>query len=323
MSGPEITPTPIEVNLNVEIDANGTINVLGTPAPVVNNVIVAGQMLPVRALYDASGFSRNSEGGAENGLFEFWEPSTDIGSRSATLAKVAGDFQLLTKKFVKDLQVVLENTFDCSAATPFDAPIYDGANASAYDTQADFGRVALSTYAHYLFGHMAATSAITNDQTFMNRMLSKNLAGDYTSSSAVYKYATASAVEGDASGVSWVSPTIGAASDADLARLLVGAILAKNDAAILAIVDQVIGQDASRARDQDNNELTPDVRQILKFIPGDVIYMRIKLVTPDVVVGAGQQVSEATLEAKYTETIFTLKITLTDDAGVAYPTQEA
>jgi hypothetical protein len=85
------------------------------------------------------------------------------------------------------------------------------------------------------------------------------------------------------------------------------------------IARQVIGQDASRAMDQDNNVPAPDVRQALKFIAGDIIYMNIKLKQPTVTVGAGQNVLKATLDGKFplaNETIYTLKITLGEDPVV-------
>lgn len=302
---------PVVVNLDVEIDANGTLEVFGQQPLALDNIIYAGVQLPVRALYDASGYSRDVSGGAENGLFEFWEPSSAIGTRAATMAAVRGDYTLLTKKFIRDLQAVLEGSFDCSQASPFTN--YAGA---AYTTQEDFGRVALSTYAHYLFGHIEATAAITNDTPFMNKMLSKT---PYTDVNAAYKHALAADVAGSADGSEWTG--IGSESDAELAKELVGAVVTKNPSAVLAIVEQVLGQDASRAMDQDNNELPTDVRQLLKFIPGDIIYMSIRLQTPVVTVSNGQLVNNTTLENKF-EALgvkYNLRIELTGDSGFDYP----
>jgi hypothetical protein len=299
--------TPVVVNLDVLVDANGTINVFGQAPPSVSNVVVANVTLPVNALYDVSGTSNS---GVTNSLFEFWEPSDAIGTKAATKGTGARDYSKMTKKFVRDLQAIFEGSFDCSGASPFNAGAYTG-NAN-YTTQADFGRLALSAYSHYLFGHVAATAAITNDQAFMDSMLSK--------SGGAYKYAAASDVAGNVNGSEWVAPTIGTSSDADVARLLAGAVLTKNDAAILSIVEQVIGQDASRAMDQDNNALAPDVRQPLKFIAGDVIYMNVRLTTPNVTLSnASQQVAAATLQGKYTtQENYTIKITLEDKAGFSY-----
>ena len=80
---------------------------------------------------------------------------------------------------------------------------------------------------------------------------------------------------------------------------------------VKAIAEQVLGQDASRAMDEDNNEVTVDKKQALKFIAGDIIYMNIKLQKPDVVVGSGQKVVDGSVEDKFAvEENYTLKITL-------------
>ena len=48
------------------------------------------------------------------------------------------------------------------------------------------------------------------------------------------------------------------------------------------IVNQVIGQDANRAKDQDNNAILPGVRQKLLFAAGDTVYMTINVKYPTV-----------------------------------------
>jgi hypothetical protein len=73
--------------------------------------------------------------------------------------------------------------------------------------------------------------------------------------------------------------------------------------------------------DADNNKLTVDSWQALKFIKDDVIYMNIKLKQPEVSIvyntagqTSGQKVSESTLEDKYTSAVsYALKITLSDE----------
>jgi hypothetical protein len=64
---------------------------------------------------------------------------------------------------------------------------------------------------------------------------------------------------------------------------------------------------------QDNSKDSPDTRQSLKFIAGDIIFMNIKLKQPTVTIGTGQQVSSTTLSAKFgtaAEISYSLKITL-------------
>jgi hypothetical protein len=104
----------------------------------------------------------------------------------------------------------------------------------------------------------------------------------------------------------------GTNANANLANLLVQKIALKDVAGATLIANQVLGQDASRAMDEDNNAISPEGKQALKFIAGDVIYMNIQLQKPDVVLGhTAQQVSKATLEDKFaTDQNYTLRITL-------------
>lgn len=327
---------PVEVNFNVLVEANGEINVFSQGIdPSVTNPIIAAVNLPVNALYDASGASYTS--GVVNSLFEFWEPEDAgaLGERRASLctslhpdAVGPRDYTKMSKKLVRDLQTVLEGPFDCSGVGLFADNKYVG--NTNYTTQPNFGRLALSTYAHYLFGHVAATAAITNDVPFMNAMLSKL---PLNSTSAAYKYAATVDVSDSNTGFDWHN--IGTASDADLARLLAGAILRKGldsngdveyeSTAILDIVQQVLGQDTSRAMDQDNNQPAPNVRQPLKFIPGDVIYVKITLTPPVVNVNLEQmtnpqQVASGDLSGKYSNVTYTIKITLTAPGGAEFET---
>jgi hypothetical protein len=240
---------PVVVNLNVEIDASGQIEVFGQAAPTVDNVVVADVTLPAADLYDLSGAAA---------MFEFWEPSDALGTMKATLAgkvdaaypdAAAADYTALTATLATDLNAIIVGDMDASGAKPFDA--YAAGGVTQYYVHESFGRLALSSYAHYLFGHVAATAAITNDADFIEKM---NGIGE---------------------------------GNADIAQKLVDAITGKDDEAILSIVQQVIGQDASRAMDQDNNQLAPGVRHSLKFIAGDKIYVNVRLRAPEVIVSGG------------------------------------
>jgi hypothetical protein len=323
---------PVTVNFNVEIAGDSNLTVFGEAAPVVTNVIVAETELPVNALYDAVN---------KKGLIELWEPSTapdDIYAQLANTdssAQPGGEnltdaYKVTLRQLAKGLQRLLCNRFDCSAAAPFAEAKYAG--IVEYTTQRDFGRVALGCFAHYMFGHVDATSAITNDTQFVKSMLSidsdaaaisEDAAQGPVDRYAAYKAATVAAIEGDYS--AWAAAA-GSAADADLARRLVAAVVNKgiangqlvvshvsaNDAASIAnIVRQVVGQDASRLMDEDNAERTKNVHRLLRFYAGDVIYMNIKLNRPSVSVGSGQGILGSTLEANYTsEQNYTLKITL-------------
>jgi hypothetical protein len=135
---------------------------------------------------------------------------------------------------------------------------------------------------------------------------------------------------------SWTNQT-GSMSDANLARRLVAAVVTKgltgttlkvskvNDPAITADVDkkkelawivaQVVGQDATRLMNEDNTERTRDIHQLLRFYPGDIIYMNIKLNMPTVTIGQGQHpgITQSSLEGSYQqEQNYTLKIILSE-----------
>ncbi len=324
MSAP--TPVPIAINFNVEIDASGNLNVFNAAAPVVTNVIVAEHTLPVTALYDASGNS---------GLLELWEPSDAQGDIKVQLANtdksasgglnMTGHYNVAAQQIAQGLEAILCREFDCSAASPFS----NYTSNVEYYKQRDFGRVALATYAHYLFGHVDATAAITNDKAFVEGMLSLSDKGDSEVASeraGAYHAAKLAAITGD-DVRTWSIASNG--TDANLAIRLVKAIVQKglsdttatavptvssvNDAntTLGYIVGQVVGQDASRLMDYDNSQRTLDQHIHVRFIAGDVIYMNIRLRAPLVNVGAtNQQVLGTTLQNMYSEESFTLKITL-------------
>ena len=325
----------VEVNLNVLIDASGNLDVFNAAKPTVGNVIVAEKTLPVTALYDAANTV---------GLLELWEPSDSQGDIKVQLANtnqtsegglnLAGKYETSSKRLADGFEALLCDKFDCSGASPFSGYT----TRVEYYKQRDFGRVALATYAHYMFGHVDATAAITNDKAFVEGILSTNgTAGDDESAGgAAARYAgwAASSKKSsiDANPVKdWSTASSG--TDANLALRLVKAIVAKGvdasgnpttslvssatagDTACLAnIVSQVVGQDASRLMNADNSQRTRDQHILLRFYAGDVIYVNIKLKTPTVNIGTSpspQQVSATTLTSLYTtEENFTLKITL-------------
>jgi len=172
------------------------------------------------------------------------------------------------------LHNIIKGGLDAKDAAPFSEAQYSSdAHYTHYD---NFGELALGAMAHYLFGHVAATAAITNDTAFLTYMNAKN-------------------------------PANGAA----IASKLKDAIISMSDSEALAIVEQVLGQDADRAKDQDNNELAPDQKQNLAWMAGDIIYLQVKLKEPTVTVSvgaAGQKSAPSSTDV--TEQIYNLKITL-------------
>jgi hypothetical protein len=316
----------VTVNLNVNVDASGDIQVFGSDKDGYANKIIAIETLPVNALYDEALNTTDNKGA---GLIEFWEPSSDLGNIHVKLAN-SSDFNInniasyegTAKVLARGLQKVLVDKLDCTAASPFnDDTKYGGLNADYYRKIDGFGRVALGAYAHYLFGHIAATAAITNDETFMASMLSLN------STNGVKDGGQAGDRYNDWDKKSDVDTKLVAnwngsqsAEDANLAVALVKAIIDKGIGAankvttatrdtttrqassstvgfgtdtLANIVAQVIGQDASRAMGQDNNALDPEVHQVLRFYPGDKIVVSITLNGPNVTVLSGQQATPA------------------------------
>lgn len=342
--------TPVEVNLNVEIDAQGEIQILSEAFPTVSNVVVATETLPASALYDP-------DNGAA--LFEFWEDA-DINGLKARLASsaiggdglssFAGFYDKAAKRLASGLEKALCGEMNASAgavagpsgtktfaAVPFNDPKYASAEAN-YKVES-FGRLALASYAHYMLGHVQATAAITNDKEFMKGMLSlasvDNVGADKTVAQRFADYAYAATV-GDAgqSCHDWALAGAGAGTkaDADLARRLVRKIVDSNydvaasgdakfvvsdnsttmsSALAAAIVKQVLGTDANRAVNNDNSKYSPEKHGLLKFFAGDVIYVNIKLKTPDVVVSNNQQVADTAIEGRYaTEQSYTIRLVL-------------
>jgi hypothetical protein len=321
--------SPIEVNFNVLIDASGNLEVFNAAKPVVANVLVAERTLPVTALYDEANNA---------GLLELWEPLDAQGDIKVQLADtnrvseggldLTAKYQGASKAIAAGLEAILCDSFDCSGASPFSA--YTG-NVEYYK-QRDFGRVALATYSHYMFGHVDATAAITNDKAFVQGMLSIAAGGDDETAGGAAARAAAFTKSTTANVQLWDNASSG--TDANLALRLVKSLVGKgldgagvpitslvsaNDSASLAnIVSQVVGQDASRLMNVDNSQRTRDQHILLRFYAGDVIYVNIKLKTPAVNVGTKNQVvSGATLQSMYTEENFTLKITLANPGAAA------
>lgn len=321
------TTVPVEVNLNVNVDAQGNLEVFGEGKPTVAEYIIAEHSLPVDALYDAA---------AEKGLIEIWEPSAAEGDIKVALANsdntatsggknFTGAYKLTAKKMALGLEALLCDRFDCIHALPF-----SGYTDVEYTTQRDFGRVALAAYAHALFGHVDATAAITNDKAFIEGMLSISAAGEDGALPAARAAAFTKALgNGTVDPMTWDSAS--SATDANLAVRLVQAVVGKgvsagalNESSVEAVTDinsdatlaniarQVVGQDSNRLINVDFSERTKDIRQLLRFYAGDVIYMNITLQVPSVSIGAAYAgaMTGSSIASRFAEKNYTVKITL-------------
>jgi hypothetical protein len=230
----------VQVSLRVNVEVSGNVEIFTESGNAVNNVVNCNVTLPPATLYT----------GPTVAVLEFWEPSGARGDISGAVAgQTAGAGQggsqltnpsALHTSLTTSLASIIAGAMDASAASPF-----NGYSADTRYTRFDsFGDLALGAHAHYLFGHVAATSAIDNDLALINYFKNND------------------------------------SGSAQIATLLVAALKALSDSNASGIVRQVISQDPSRASGQDNNQLVPDVHQGLLFAAGDVVYMQVNIKQP-------------------------------------------
>lgn len=257
----------VTVNLAVEVDANSGVTVFGHAVPTINNAIVAKVNLPASAL---------------NGLIEFWEPSTSVGDMYShlDLELTGGINSYKTTAFglYGGLKSVLAGKFDCKDATPFTSDVTDKTvRDSSYNDLDGFGKVALAQVAHAVFGHVAATAAITNDVAFVTAMAAETASANWA---AIKDSTQSAAVPNLANALVKALVMKGYTKDASNNDV---EFTGEDDASALTlIVKQVIGQDADRAKGQDNNQIGPSVHQKLVFAAGDIVYMTINVKYPTV-----------------------------------------
>lgn len=247
----------VTVNLNVEVSAASALHVFKDATSDTFNTIVPSVSLPASTL---------------NGLIEFWEPSGTLDTINSHLE--LDSYKASALSLYGALKSVLASNFECKDAEPYKTDA--GANIGNYAALAGFGKVALGQAAHAVFGHVAATAAITNDADYATNMLKETIPAS----------ATWDLINTNGAVQTAAVPNLANA----LVRTLVkkgynGAVEYKEyeDASgLTAIVKQVIGQDPSRAKDQDNNQLLPDKRQKLVFYPLDTVYMAIDVSFPSI-----------------------------------------
>jgi hypothetical protein len=261
---PETPPNTVIVNLNVNVDAEGNINIFSIDSDEpTQNILDASAPLPITALY-------NDE---NNALIEFQGRGDDM------VARYCADFSTDEDALTTNLSDLLSGGLkggnadgSNGDAAPFNDPMYAG--VAAYQNYSTFGKLALAAYAHNIFGHVQATAAIDNDTTIVDYLDGNDDDLDAPSGNA-----------------------------ANIARNLADSILTGlSTHNLLQIVKQVIGQDASRATLQDNDNNDPvDGWQRLSFIDNDVVYVSITLQGPIVTYGGSastgpQQFAAPTVE---------------------------
>ncbi len=263
------TNSNVVVNFNINANASGTIDVFGQQVTSMTNFLIANVNIPASNFYT----------GSNSALLTFQGSNLD-----GIQAQLVSNYAPLTSgAIMNSINSVIGGSMDCSNAAPYNAAGY----ANAYNTQSNFGYVALGAYAHQLFGHVAATAAIDNDSTFVGNMTGNTLSN---------------------------------AAHAKIAAILTSNIAALTVPAATAIAKQVIGQDASRAMTVDNDGVTPvPDPQPLKWIAGDVIFMTVTLNAPTVTIAGGvtadsnAQLNKAyvtTQAASFGSNVYPIKITL-------------
>jgi hypothetical protein len=223
-----VTYSPVVVDLRVNVDAGTNVEVLDVAADSHSDAIICAVTLPASTLFTDT----------SNGVFEMWESADARGSLKGAVANGTGAKGQVTQAhpgLAAGIQSSLMGSLNAE-----EAPIFKGYPA-AYHTQAGIGELALAYAAHNLFGHVAATAAITND----------------------------AAIKTYTEGTDSLSAALGAS--------LVVEILDLSPGDATSIANAVIGQDAARARDEDNNEYSPDSARALRFVAGDKVYVAITM----------------------------------------------
>jgi hypothetical protein len=269
----------VVVDLGVNTNTSGTIQVFGQNMPSIYNKVVAATKMDYRLLYHGPGTA----------LFEFQGQDNDITARTVS------EFTLnLDNKpaMAAALQSILTGgNLDATAAIPFsnlNNPFNPAMGLKyadpGYRNFATIGELALGCYSHVFFGHVDATAAVSNDTTFITKMNGTNES----------------------------------ASEANLSGKLANLIYGLGVAQATTIAKQVIGQDASRAFGADNDNQGVDGWQKLAFKPGDKIYVSITLVPPTITVQNGQNIQFNANNFWMSGQKYMIEITLEDPTELVY-----
>lgn len=236
------------VSLQINVDVSGNVDLFTSTGALLTNVVDCHVPLSAISLFD-----RDSSSSA----FVFYEPSGNPADISGSVntdcfyeptlgVAHVGTTHNLYPTFVAQMAAVIEGVMDASNAAPFE----QYPNVPKCQVFDNFGELTLALYAHYLFGHAAATAAIDNDEELIAYINSND----------------SNRAEGAA----------------QIATLLGRALASMSGDTARTIVSQVVAQDPSRARGVDN---TQDARQTLMFVENDVIYVSITVQKPSITVG--------------------------------------
>jgi len=276
---PPAAPSTVIVNLNVNVDAQGTINIFSAELAPITNEVVATTGLPVADLYTAP--TDPADPYTDAGLFRFQQTDEAVNDY---VAEVVSTYAPAVADLSTDLHACLQGGLVVDeAAEPFTT------YPATYRNYGTMGDMALAVAAHHLFGHVQATAAIDNDLAFVGYM--NNNAGTLA--------------------------VPGADIAKTLATRIMDSVTHMNADNAYDVVKQVLGQDASRATLQDNTDGAVDTInkwQHLQWRAGDIVYIQVTLKTPNVSYGvaeANQQYQPPALgSAQEYDIQYYIKITL-------------
>jgi hypothetical protein len=238
---------PVIVDLKVEVNADSKLIIFAEAPAVGNNVIESTFNVPSAAF---------------NGLIEFWGVTVGGINSHLDLTEVGGNvaYKTTAVSLYNNIKSVLNSSFDCKDAEPFKT------TGNAYHNQANFGKVALGQVTNEVFGHVAATAAITNDEEYVTYMLNGDLSTTWDN---IYAYGSQQSISKPnlANALVRTLMMYGYKKDASNADI---EIKDEVDAPRLTLIaKQVIGQDPSRAQGTGHIKLS--------FYPGDVVFMTINV----------------------------------------------
>ncbi len=255
---PDMDYNRVEVNLMTHIGTNNNaVSLFGASGEAISDDI-----LTIETPVLASAFYLD----ASRGLIHYTEPGSDADSFTAVSAAAIGaadasGVRACATALVASLHASLTESLSyqvgvagVNASQIFPVASYpvaaDGEQYQGYKTIGDF---LVSYIAMNLFGHPAATVAISNDTAIKNRVNQTRTPVPLTD------FVTGGAVDAATSGF--------------IALRLVQTLIYNSELNLKKIVSQVLNQDPRRLSSEDNN--TSDFRPLM-FRAGDIVYMTVE-----------------------------------------------
>lgn len=255
---PDSAYNPVEVNLMTHVDTNNNaVSLFGASGEAISDDILTIET-PVLAsafYYDASrGLIHYTEPGASPDTFTAVSAaaigaSDASGVRACATALVASLHASLTQSTSYAVGVAGVNASQIFPVASYPVAA-DGEQYQGYKTIGDF---LVSYIAMNLFGHPAATVAISNDTAIKSRVNQTRTPIPATD------FMTGGAVANEASGF--------------IALRLVQTLIYNSEINLKSVVSQVLNQDPRRLSSEDNN--TSDFRPLM-FRAGDIVYMTVE-----------------------------------------------